>query len=302
MSRVIEASDGLRARVNGTWATQKLEFLDQFGPVALQATRKKLVRVYLDLFAGPGRNVSSDRPGAQEFDGSPIRVLRMCAADGLRTAFTRAVFVNANRLDHEALEARVDRVFAAGESRVDRRKVFVLHGDANALLPELMRSIHPKSYVFAFADIEAPNQWPWGSVEALKAGGHSSVDLYMLFPLLMALNRLVSYEQKHLERYAGILTRFFGTEEWRALCDARRTDAESAQLRRSLEALYLRSLRSRWTGAGTVMDVRMRGDRYLYKMLFASSNEAGQRIATWARERARDADPGLTGQGDFFGR
>jgi len=36
-------------------------------------------------------------------------------------------------------------------------------------------------------------------------------------------------------------------------------------------------------------------------MLFASSNAAGQRIAAWAREHAREADPGLTGQGDFFG-
>ena len=61
------ASDGLRARENGEWAVTKLLFLDRFGPTAIDATRRKHNRVFVDLFAGPGMNIdprSEGEPGA----------------------------------------------------------------------------------------------------------------------------------------------------------------------------------------------------------------------------------------------
>src|SRR6185503_18513669 len=51
------AQDGLPARDSGRWGLTKLSFLDDYCPAALQATKRKLQRCYVDLFAGPGINV-----------------------------------------------------------------------------------------------------------------------------------------------------------------------------------------------------------------------------------------------------
>jgi hypothetical protein len=70
----VVASDNLPARRNGAWARDKLSFLDEYLPPALQATIAKRQRYYLDLFAGPGLNVDDD---GQEFEGAAIRRARV---------------------------------------------------------------------------------------------------------------------------------------------------------------------------------------------------------------------------------
>lgn len=184
----LRAGDGLRARDNGPWGRQKLDYIDTFAPPALLATQRKLERWYVDLFAGPGMNV--ERGTGLEYRGSPMRALSTHARNRPDLHFTHAVFVNDNRRDHEALLTRIDRAFEAGSCVIPRANVSVIHADTNEYLPTLFRRIHLGAYVFAFADIEAPRQWPWRSVQALRSRGHRSVDLYMLFPLDMAILRL----------------------------------------------------------------------------------------------------------------
>jgi three-Cys-motif partner protein len=301
---IVFARDRIRARDNGAWAQLKLDFLDRFCAVALKATESKRAgRVFLDLFAGPGMNVHASG-GHREFEGSTLRALRACSPDGT-CAFTRVIAVNAVGEDHRALEERVERVIASGASRLDRDQVELIHGDSNVLLPAIMDSIDRWAYVFAFADIEAPRQWPWSSVVELRRHGHRSIDLYALFPLDMALMRLVSYKEANTEaarrKYAHILTRFFGTDEWAAIGDRRITRAHSPQMRRELEDLYLRHLRSLWEFSGAVVEVRRRGDHHLYKMLFASNHDAGKRIAAWAKGATRRTETGGQELLDLFG-
>lgn len=294
--RIVRATDGLRARDNGAWGEVKLSFLDFFCAPALKATASMPTRVFLDLFAGPGMNVDV-KGGGREFEGSTLRALRACAPDG-SCAFTKVVAVNAVGLDHRALEERVARLLAAGQSRLRPDQIELVRGDANAELPRILGTIHPRAYIFAFADIEAPRQWPWSSVEALRAHHHRSVDLYALFPLEMALNRLFSYAETHKRRYAHILTRFFGSEEWRKIDERRITKAQSPDLRRALEQLYLRRLREHWRYVESAVEVKRRGGHFLYKMIFASNHDAGKRIAAWAKRATRRANSG--GQGSLF--
>ena len=106
----------------------------------------------------------------------------------------------------------------------------------------------------------------------------------------MAINRLISYREHQTERHAQTLTRFFGTDAWREIAGRRRTDAQSPELRRALENLYVSQLKSEgpprmWRYAGPVKDVRRAGHHHLYKMLFASNHPAGDRIAQWARRQ-----------------
>jgi three-Cys-motif partner protein len=145
---------------------------------------------------------------------------------------------------------------------------------------EIMSRIHKRAYVFVFADMEAPRQFPWSSVEALRAQGHESVDLYMLFPLDMALKRLLSTNPRTVEQCSKTLTAFYGTETWRELLQHRR--GSSHELGAAAQRLYVSRLQERWGYAGEVCDVRRGANHRLYKMLYASKHPAGKRIAEWA--------------------
>lgn len=276
-SRVAIARDGLRARQNGAYAREKLRFLDEFGPPALEIAGSKLDRVYLDLFAGPG--LSIDEAG-QEFDGSPLRALAL-TSKGAGHVFTRAYLVNLNAEDHNALERRVALRYDVGAARIPRPWVHPINKDANRALPAILDAVHPRAYVFAFADIEGISELPFTTLQHLSHR-HTSVDLYVLFPLSMTVNRLIAVSNgAHTARYAPTLTAYFGTTGWEALANARITDEQSPQLRAGLEDLYLRQLRTLWRYAGRVCDVRRRGDQSLYRMLFATNDANAQRVAQW---------------------
>ena len=88
----VTGSDGLIARNSGIWAKDKLSFLDEFGPHALLATRKKRQRWYVDLFAGPGVNVDHEDTH-QEFEGAALRALKMVAPSDPSVHFTDMVLV-----------------------------------------------------------------------------------------------------------------------------------------------------------------------------------------------------------------
>lgn len=287
------ASDGLRARDNDAWGRQKLDFLDRYVPGAMRATQRMPTRVYVDLFAGPGKNV--ERGTGYEFDGSPMRMLRVHAPGDPRLGFTDAVFVNESKRDHLALDTRVQRMHADNQCRIAASRRRVLQGDANLVVPQIMSAIHPRSYVFVFADIEAPKQWPWTTVQAIKAGGHSAVDFYMLFPLDMAIPRLASYQRQQADRYATILTTFFGTRDWRDIAKRRVTSAHSQEFRRDIEALYVSQLHTLWRHVESVEVVKRRGAHFLYRMLFATNHPAGLNLSRWASSES----PAF--QGSLFG-
>jgi three-Cys-motif partner protein len=279
--------DGFVVRDNGEWAKRKLEFLEQFGPVALKATRSKRSRVYVDLFAGPGINQPQplQPPQAPQapFAGSPLRALSLRSSSG--ETFTDAYFINKNPLDHTALDARISAAIEGGHSHVSRESAHVWLGDANERVTEILDTVHPKSYVFVFADPANPSQLPWRTIELLKSHrAHKSVDLYTLFPYGMALSRMASYNADATEVNAPALNAFYGDESWRSCMTLRASGAFSREFARCMLDVYLAKLRSQWEYAGVACEVRI-GNRDLYKMLFATSAVAGRKIAQWATKK-----------------
>jgi|SRR4029453_17396423 hypothetical protein len=73
--------DGLRARVGGPWTRAKLDYIERYASAFMRAMNPKRQAgiwselVYVDLLAGPGRGI--DRDGNAEFDGSPLRALKI---------------------------------------------------------------------------------------------------------------------------------------------------------------------------------------------------------------------------------
>ncbi|MGH7617457.1 MAG: three-Cys-motif partner protein TcmP [Gemmatimonadaceae bacterium] len=281
------ASDGLRARKNGAWGREKLSFLDEFVPPALAATTKKRERFYVDLFAGPGRNVVPDT--LEEFDGSAIRALWHTAPGRSTLHFDGAYLVNKDPLDQEALRLRIERLRAERPCPVLEKNIQFLTHDANRLVGRIMREIHPKAYALVFADITKPSHWPWSSVRQLKSAGHESVDLYLLFPWGMALKRMLSFNEGSVEQSGPVLDRFFGTEEWRTLLAKRVTSSQSPDFARSVIDYYMDRLRALgWKHVIVARDIRRDDNVGLYKMLYASNHPAGGNIADWSASRARD--------------
>ena len=284
MRDVTVAKDGLLARKTGDYAREKLDWLEEYFRAALSATTKKLDRAYVDLFAGPGVNLS----GRLEFEGSPLRALRARGGGQRGPAFTEAFLVNADLAQHQALQKRVSHLVERGESTVSSDKTTLIHGDANLEISGIMQRLHSDAYVFVFADLERPSQFPWKSVEALKAHGHSSVDFYVLFPLEMGIRRRLPYSTGHVLGGGADLTAFFGTDEWKRILSDRTTGSQSPQFHRGITQLYCAQLQKHWDSAKPVLEVNLRGQHGLYRMLFATSHEAAERISTAVARKMKE--------------
>lgn len=288
------ASDGLIARVSGTWAKQKLSYLDDYVPPALKATERKWQRHYVDLFAGPGLNI--DRKTGEEFPGSPLRALTLTAPGDARLRFTHASLVNKNPACNAALETRIARGIGANTIQLPKGHVVQLCDDANRVVFRILNDIDPQAYALVVADIERPRHWPWSTVRALHSMGHRSIDLYLLFPLYMAINRMIAYEKDATQSSAQALTTFFGTEDWRSIADERITDVQSPRLRQRILQLYVGRLRGEgWAHVKVVRHVKRTGRHLLYQMLFATNHPAGNRISDWSAGQSdeKEAQRGL---------
>ncbi|MEK9499859.1 three-Cys-motif partner protein TcmP [Gaopeijia maritima] len=281
-----------RSRQNGAYAASKFTFFDNYLPPAYSVTKKKRTRHYVDLFAGPG--VWNDPAGTRHL-GSPLKVLSLSSARRYGHGFTEAFLVNKSLADHEALTRRVDLMVEEGLINIPRARIHTLHGDANLAIPSILSRIHKKSWVFVYSDIEKPNHWPFRSVEALRAQGHSSIDLYMLFPLQMAIRRILGFSASHPDA----ISRFYGSEEWRQIVDRTPTSSQSKEFFREMEALYAERLQSvGWTHVRRQRKVNDVGERTLYYMFFATDHPVAGALADW--EGVADGDERFRGQGELF--
>jgi three-Cys-motif partner protein len=283
----VYGTDGFIARPAGEYSRKKLAFLRLYFPPAIDATQQKRRRIYVDLFAGPGLNVI--RGSGEEFESGALTALRSCGYSRTDLAFTDAHLVNLEEVDHDAIESRIGVLVQSGHCRVPPNGIHCHQGDCNTVLPKILRDANLRDYLLVFADAEAPRQLPWSTVSALRASGHESIDLYLLLPLEMGLNRLTSYGEM-AEGHADIISAFYGGDDWRPILKERVTGARSQECKRRLEELYLQKLQSLWGHAIKVMDVRLAGQQGLYRMLFATDHEAGIKIAKWAQEKAEGSD------------
>jgi three-Cys-motif partner protein len=286
---VTSEHDGLRARKSGLWARDKLSFLDDFVPPALQATgctpRPKRQRWYVDLFAGPGRNVHVK--SGTEFEGSAIRVLPMSAQRNPAVHFTHAAIVNKDRDDQAALVERIRRLREKGLVPIPERNMEILTHDANRVIARILEKIDKRAYAFVFVDITAPRQWPWSSVKKLKAEGHQSIDLYLLFPLGMALKRLLSHNERTVQESTPVLDAFFGADSgWRSLLDLRKSDALAKELGPATLRFYMERLqREGWKYVIDARDIKRENGAPMYHMLYATNHLAGDNIGAWSAGR-----------------
>ena len=136
------ARDGLPARVSGPWSQGKLTYVQRYATAFMTAMGPKRKPgqwsdlVYLDFLAGPGLGI--DRKTGVEFDGSPLRALRVIPA------FDRLVFSDVQPKHVEALKQRIP---PADQGRVDVRL-----GDCHDVARDVVAKFTNRALGLAFVD------------------------------------------------------------------------------------------------------------------------------------------------------
>ena len=161
-------------RIVGDWTLDKLKIIEQYLPAYLTATQRAIERVYIDAFAGPGRN--EIKGSGDIVDGSPLIALRAKGADG--RGFDKLFYIELGGADADEL-----RTLLLSED--PSRRAEVLQGDVNTELPRLLRRISPRSPTFVFLDPEGIDP-QWRTIEELARW---QTELLINFPYGMAINR-----------------------------------------------------------------------------------------------------------------
>ncbi len=179
-------SDGLVARSVGHWVVRKTHFIDRYVDIFTKAMKVKWKhRVYVELFAGPGR--SFDRKTQQFSDGSALRALK--------ANFTDYVFVDIDKRATDALEQRIGQI---GHGKT----VHVITKDCNRAVDEILACIPRGALTLAFVD---PTNWQvsFDTISRLTTG--------------RPMDLIVTFHYGSMKRVQDpvSLSRFFGTKKWK---------------------------------------------------------------------------------------
>lgn len=198
------ASDGLPARVSGPWTQEKLVYVERYATAFMTAMAPKRTAgkwdqlVYLDLLSGPGRGI--DRDTRVEFDGSPLRALRVSPP------FDRLVFGDLKPRNIEVLRRRISGPDVA---RVDLRV-----GDCNNLAREVVAQLSRRTLGLAFVDPEGFEV----TFEMFRALAARRIDVLFLFPSGIGIRRNL---RAFARRSSSPMDRLWDGREWRELPPAK---------------------------------------------------------------------------------
>src|ERR1700684_254135 len=265
----------------GYWTRLKLAILDDYLPAFLLASAGKSTEfVYLDAFAGEGLGI--DRLTGEESNASPRIALETNEAGG----FPRL------RYSERAAKAKElqDRLVADYPGR----DIKVYAGDCNLEIPKALSELRHLKWAptFAFVDPDGM-ELAWRTLECLashKPGYRSSgspkpeykVELWLLFPTQGLIRTLALNEDKLRAADEDRATKLYGTDAWRELYDRRVAGTLSAPEAREE---YVNLMRWRLTNdlryAKThPFELKNTRGGTVYHMIFATDNEAGERIMT----------------------
>jgi three-Cys-motif partner protein len=263
------ASDGLRARVVGPWTQDKLTYVEHYAKAFMTAMAPKRQQgrwkslVYIDLLAGPGRCI--DRSTKVEFDGSPLRALRV------KPAFDHLYFTD---LVPENIAALRKRIPSEDYDRVD-----CLHGNCNELIRDILKKFSGKTLGLAFLDPEGFEV----RFETLRLLATRPIDILYLFPSGIGIARNLRTFARSTHSQMDDL---WGGADWRELPSARFAAGQrlTQEEKLSYERPWVWSFRSKVAKLGFLYQDE--GDPVLfnkrrvpmYHLLFFSKNPVGLTI------------------------
>ncbi|GIK17704.1 MAG: hypothetical protein BroJett003_26680 [Planctomycetota bacterium] len=201
----------------GDWTTDKLERLRKYLCAYMTIFTRNpkaqyFTTIYVDAFAGTGHRVGPTRrgdksaaasetadPEAESFRKGSARI-----ALEVGPSFHRFIFIERDAGRVAELEALRDEF--------PTKAVQIEQGDANAFLKQWCKQTDWKKHrAVVFLDPYGM-QVDWATLDSLAKT--KAVDLWLLFPLGVAVNRLLTKAGPPPEEWANALTRIFGTKDW----------------------------------------------------------------------------------------
>jgi len=247
------ASDGLPARLTGPWVHDKNYYLERYLNIVTRGVGGKWAGKlsYIDLFAGPGRNIV--RGTGEEVEGSPFVALKC--------DFARYVFVDVP----EVLSILKERL----KSQSKFPQISLIEGDCNTVI-DAIRAASPADHL-TVAFVDPPGlQIQFRTIQKLVE--NRKMDLLMTVQLGMGIRmNLPLYSQAD----GATLSAFLGSNRWRGDVEA---GGSTSQIARRILNRYLDELRG--LGYQTVQDreIDIRSDQnnlLLYFMILASRHPLG---------------------------
>lgn len=214
----------------GSWTQDKLsrleKYLNAYTKIFKTNPKAKFFRIiYVDAFAGSGIIKLKNKedypeklfPELAEKDTQDFIIGSTKIALGIDPPFDEYLFIDKERGNIEKLNALKDEFIHLAD-RID-----IVHSDANDHLKIWCNEIDwNKSRAVVFLD-------PYGmSIEwdLLKHLAHTeAIDLWLLFPLGSAVNRMLIKNEVPFYEWSNAITRIFGTEEWKDHFYSKRTQS-----------------------------------------------------------------------------
>lgn len=286
--------DSLPARPIGIWSLEKLATLLLYFRAFTTACDKAGGGYYVDGMAGPGIcRLRRARPSPYLACGSPLIALRT------QPLFERCSFLEIDQRKVEALRARV-------ASYATRAAVY--QGDVNSDLGRLIHDQVPApAPCFCFLDPQGIElSFETISAVARTPGRRRKPELLVLFPLRMALLRLLTLSRPVGARTEQKLHRALGGREWLDIYKARLsgqidgTTAKTEYL--NLYCNKVRGLGYRWVRSKAIVAPRTPGTprQEMYHLVFATDNAAGEKIMRHVFQRHYVLDFPVSGQRPLF--
>lgn len=289
---MVPRSQGKRHRFGGDWTDQKLDVVQQYLESYTIALKNQPFRkLYIDAFAGTGYREARGSDGADSGQGllfpdlaeaEPQRLLDGSARRALKShpPFDEYYFIERRPSRCQQLET-LKAEFPGLADRINVRP-----GEANALIQELCRQDWTRRRAVLFLDPYGM-QVDWATVEAV-AKTHA-IDLWLLFPLGIGVNRLLTRSGQIPETWRARLNQFLGTEDWYEefyRVESERTlfeDASERVVRASMEVIgryFTERLASVFAGVAPMPAVLLNSRQNpLYLLCFAVGNESAKAIA-----------------------
>lgn len=278
---------GTEPAFGGDWTEEKLARLRKYLPAYMQIMKSRPYRtIYVDAFAGAGYRKEPSRSDSDEptfpelaepevvrFRAGSARIALEC-----RPSFDHYIFVDRDP-NNAARLATLRTEYASLDGRIE-----IIRSDANAFLKQWCAETNWRgstgSRAVVFLD-PFGMQVSWDTVEAI-ARTHA-IDLWLLVPLGIAVNRLLPRKSPPPDSWARSLDRFFGTNAWReafyrpspqpSLFDADPGEVRAADYD-AVGAFFLERLRTIFPAVANnpLPLMNSRQDRPLYLLCFATGN------------------------------
>ena len=200
----------------GDWTTEKLECLREYLSAYTKILSKQphLSYAYIDAFAGTGyRELKSSGdqtyfllpeladPESQRFLQGSARIALEC-----KPPFSKYIFVEKDPDKLAELQINLIREFPE-----KGKDIIFIGGDANTVIQDLCEKKWNQRRAVLFLD-PFGMQVDWTTIEAVAKT--KAIDLWIIFPIGVAVNRMLTRNGQINEAWRFKLDQIFGAEDW----------------------------------------------------------------------------------------